>query len=620
MTRFLGRVGASAGQGEVAALRAALGAGAATADARSGRGGTLVLDRTAEPCDVWNDDTTFAVVQGEPRVARNPAFAAAVRELGLARACAAQYTDAGPAFLDALDGPFALAVYVGDDDRALLAIDKIGVCSLYYTAVGKALSFANKLGPLGHLVKRDIDQQSVYDYLYYHHIPTPATIYKGVRRLLPGAYVERRRGALRLDRYWSIRFEREDDAIDFGAEKRAFVEIVRSAVRRELDTSREIGCFLSGGTDSSTLAGMLGAVGGRAARTYSIGFEQQGFDEMEYARIAVRHFGTRQREYYLQPADIVSFAPRIADIYGQPFGNSSAVPTYYCAQMARSDGVERMIAGDGGDELFGGNKRYATQQLFEYYSEVPAPLRRYVLEPLAFRAPGAAAIMPLRKLRRYIEQAVEPMPGRMQSYNYLDRFGHEAIFEPEFVRQVDTTAPARELAEVYAQANARKMLNKMMALDLKITLTDTDLPKVVETCAAAGVGVAFPFLAQEVVDFAARLPAHQKVSRLRLRYFFKEALRDFLPIEIINKKKHGFGMPFGDWLLAAGPLRDLAFDSMSGLKARGIVRSSFVDDLCNVRLREHANYYGGFMWVLMILELWLQWNARQGKALSAAET
>jgi asparagine synthase (glutamine-hydrolysing) len=311
----------------------------------------------------------------------------------------------------------------------------------------------------------------------------------------------------------------------------------------------------------------------------------------------------------LQPADIVSFAPRIAGIYGQPFGNSSVVPTFFCAKMARADGVQAMIAGDGGDELFGGNSRYATQQLFSYYTEIPAPLRRYALEPLAFKLPGARSVMPLRKLGRYIEQALEPMPDRLQTYNYLNLLGHDVVFEPDFLRSVDTANPKRAFAAPYDQADARSMLNKKMALDLKITLTDNDLPKVVEACGAAAVQVAFPFLEHEVVEFAARLPARQKVSRLRLRYFFKKALGDFLPVEIIRKKKHGFGMPFGDWILVDKPLHDLAFDSMSALKRRGIVRAEFIDDLCNTRLRSHPNYYGGFMWILMILELWAEWHA-----------
>src|SRR6185503_9041872 len=282
-------------------------------------------------------------------------------------------------------------------------VDKLGVYSLFYAAGKGELAFSNKLAALRRVTRAEIDSQAVYDYLYFHHIPSPGTVFKEIRRLPPASYVERRGGEVVLDRYWTLHFAREDERIDFAAAKNEFVELIRGAVRRELESKRELGCFLSGGTDSSTLAGMVTKLGGHPARTYSIGFEQKGFDEMEYARIAVRHFGTRQREYYLQPSDIVSFVPRIAEIYGQPFGNSSAVPTFYCGTMARADGVDTMIAGDGGDELFGGNQRYATQQLFSYYDELPQPLRRYVLEPLAFRTPGAKRILPLRKLARYIE-------------------------------------------------------------------------------------------------------------------------------------------------------------------------------------------------------------------------
>jgi asparagine synthase (glutamine-hydrolysing) len=243
-----------------------------------------------------------------------------------------------------------------------------------------------------------------------------------------------------------------------------------------------------------------------------------------------------------------------------------------------------------------------------------------VLEPLAFRTPGAKSLFPLRKLGRYIEQAREPMPGRLQTYNYLDMLGHDAIFEPEFLGRVDTSNPKRAFAEVYDRADARDMLNKMMALDLKFTLTDNDLPKVIESCGAARVGVAFPFLAQEIVDFAARLPATQKVHRLKLRHFFKKALGDFLPVEIIRKKKHGFGMPFGDWLSGYEPLRALAFDTLTSLKRRGVVRASFIDELVSTRLASHPNYYGGFVWILMIFELWAQWDERQARTESAPRT
>jgi asparagine synthase (glutamine-hydrolysing) len=443
-------------------------------------------------------------------------------------------------------------------------------------------------------------------------IPSPRTAFESVRRLPPSGFLERVRSRDEISEYWQPKFERESGSIRFETEKREFVALLESAVRSELETGGNVGCFLSGGTDSTTLAGMVTRVGSEPARTYSIGFDQAGFDEIEYARIAARHFGTRHKEYYVEAKDIVRVVPRLAEIYGQPFGNSSVVPTFCCAEMARADGVETMIGGDGGDELFGGNQRYATQMLFSYYQSVPAPVRKFVLEPLVFKLPGVGYVPPLRKLGRYIEQAHVPMPERLQTYNHLELMDRSAMFKPEFLESVDTSEPERAAATAYGHTDAKTMLNKMLVLDWKHTLADNDLPKVVGMCDAAGVQVAFPFLRLEIFEFAARLPAAQKVNRLRLRYFFKRALGDFLPIEIIRKKKHGFGMPFGDWIVASGALRDLAFDSLSRFRKRRIVRADFIDELLAVRLAEHANYYGGLIWLFLVLELWLQWHEKAG--------
>src|SRR5207344_3000253 len=174
--------------------------------------------------------------------------------------------------------------------------------------------------------------------------------------------------------------------------KKDFLEVLRESVR-EAAQDGTVGTFLSGGTDSSTIAGMLGEVTGSPARTYSIGFEAQGYDEMHYARIAARHFGARHHEYYVTPDDVVSAIPQIAAVHDQPFGNASAVPTYYCARLAKEDGIDTLLGGDGGDELFGGNERYAKQHLYSLYSDLPLFLRKCLIEPIAFALPEGDGII-----------------------------------------------------------------------------------------------------------------------------------------------------------------------------------------------------------------------------------
>src|SRR5262245_20552716 len=281
--------------------------------------------------------------------------------------------------------------------------------------------------------------------------------------------------------------------------KEAFLVSLREGVR-EAAQDGAVGTFLSGGTDSSTVAGLLGEVTGKPARTYSIGFEAQGYDEMSYARIAARHFATEHHEYYVTPADVVSAVPRIAEVYDQPFGNSSVVPTYFCAKLARNDGVDVLLGGDGGDELFGGNDRYAKQYLYSLYSDLPRAVRKGLIEPVAFLLPEIGVV---GKGQRYIRNASLPMPARYDNYNRLERLCAENVFAPEFLCAVDQRQPRSLLAEAYEGVRAGSLINRMLALDLRFTLADNDLPKVTRACELAGLDVRYPLLDDTVVAFSA---------------------------------------------------------------------------------------------------------------------
>jgi asparagine synthase (glutamine-hydrolysing) len=364
-------------------------------------------------------------------------------------------------------------------------------------------------------------------------------------------------------------------------------------------------CFLSGGTDSSTVAGMVGRVAGRPAHTYSIGFQAEGYDEMAFARIAAKHFKTEHHEYYVTPDDLVRSIPMVARHYDQPFGNSSALPAYYCAKVARDDGVTRMLAGDGGDELFGGNSRYAKQRVFGWYQHIPGVLRSGLIEPLIEGTP-LGGLPGLRKARSYIGQAKVPMPDRLQMYNLLLRLGIQEVLTPEFLAQVDADGPAELQRQVWASAKADSELDRTLAYDWRFTLADSDLPKVRGTTSLAGVSVGFPFLDDALTAFSCTLTDAYKLKGLKLRWFFKEALRGFLPDEILTKKKQGFGLPFGVWATRHAPLKSLAVDSLRSLARRGIVRVEFITTLVDRRLPEYPGYYGEMVWILMMLEQWLQ--------------
>jgi asparagine synthase (glutamine-hydrolysing) len=551
---------------------------------------------------VFQDSEGLAAVWGRIRFS-DRGLAALAEQQGAARALAQGYASVGSGVLSAVSGACALAVLNGRSGEAMLAIDRMGTRPLCYSTSGGKLVFGSTLDAIGAFpgTPASVNRQSIYDYVYFHMVPAPQTVFEQRRRLLPGSLLSWRRDGSEARPYWEMRFV-EDEKRPIPELKDAFLAALRDGVR-EAARDGAVGAFLSGGTDSSTVAGLLGKVTGEPARTYSIGFEAQGYDEMAYARIAARHFGTRHHEYYVTPADIVGAVPRIAQIYDQPFGNSSVIPTYFCAKLASDDGIQTLLGGDGGDELFGGNERYAKQYLYSLYSDLPRALRKGLIEPLAFLPPEVGIV---GKVQRYIKNASLPMPARYENYNLLERLGAGNIFAPEFLGTVDAQAPRGMQARAYESAHAESLINRMLALDLRFTLADNDLPKVMRACELAGLEARFPMLDDSVVSFSSTLPPRLKLKGTRLRYFFKEALRGFLPEEIITKTKHGFGLPLGPWLQTYRPLKQLALDSLVDLKKRGFVRPEFLDELTSTHVETHAGYYGTMVWVLMMLEHWLK--------------
>lgn len=442
-----------------------------------------------------------------------------------------------------------------------------------------------------------IEPQALYDYLYFHMIPAPQTVRPGVRRVPPATELAVDRSAHGERRWWSPRFSPARSG-DLESLKRDFLAIVRRGVARE--ATGNYAAFLSGGTDSSTVVGMLCREHG-PVRAYSMGFEAEGYDEMEYARLAAKHFGASHHEHYVTPDELVAAIPKVAAHYDQPFGNSSALPAYILSQIARDEGYDKLLAGDGGDELFGGNSRYAKNRVFGFYDHVPGVLRA-VLEPLLSSPLGK---LPLAsKGASYVEQARVPMPARNEMTNMLLRLGPENIFTTDFLAQIDRRAPLALQQSVWDSVDADDDLNRELGFDWRFTLADNDLPKVIGTTSLAGLDVGFPLLSDELLDFSLGLPLDYKLKGFDLRWFFKEALRGFLPDEIITKKKHGFGLPFGHWALRHDGLHELARESAQGVVARGIVREDFAADLFSTHLPAHPGYFGEMVWILMMQEQW----------------
>jgi asparagine synthase (glutamine-hydrolysing) len=338
------------------------------------------------------------------------------------------------------------------------------------------------------------------------------------------------------------------------------------------------------------------------AKTFTIGFAHAKYDEVHYAEIAARHFKTEQHNYYLTPKDVVALLPEVSRVSDEPFGNSSIIPAYYCAKMAKEEGVSLMLAGDGGDEIFAGNSRYVDQAVFELYGQLPNVLRRGLIEPIV-NVPGFERLPLLRRARGYIRQASLPMPDRLENYNFYHTADLVQVLEADFLAAIDPAEPLANMREAFGRSASPALVKRMMHLDLKIALADNDLRKVNMACAMAGVAVAYPFLDDDVVEFSAQIPAGLLLRRFERRWFFRQAVKDFLAPETLAKRKHGFGMPFAEWPRQDPELHAIAMDCLAGFQRRHYLRADFLE-----RLRNGAEgaSHDGLVWDIMMLELWMR--------------
>jgi asparagine synthase (glutamine-hydrolysing) len=527
------------------------------------------------------------------------------REKDQASALALAYTEHGSKFLDMLRGAFSFIIIHPQKHTLLAGIDRLGQFPLYYAKKRDGVivgSSANSV--LAHsAVNRELLEQGIYDYVYFHMVPSPVSIFQDLQKLPAGHYLEFNNGKAKINNYWRPKFEESSHA-GFDQMAEEMRQLLRDSVRRSIHNQIAVGAFLSGGLDSSTVTGLLAELSQNTSRAYSIGFSAKGYDEMAYARITAKHFGVDLHEYYVTPEDVVDALPSIATSYDEPFGNSSALPTYFCARFAAEDGIQRLLAGDGGDEIFAGNERYAKQAIFEAYGKIPSFIRSDLLEPLLNSLPCRLPL--IGKARSYVHQANIPLPDRLETYNVLHRHEPAEIFSNDFLAQVAVDIPLKLEQAIYNAPAEASTLNRMLYLDWQFTLADNDLRKVSHMCALAGVEVVYPMLDDKLVQFSCRLPGNWKLKDRKLRYFYKEALRNWLPRETINKKKKGFGLPFGVWMQTHKPLQELAYDNLLKLKKRAYFKSEFIDNAIDLHRNEHASYYGELIWILMVLELWME--------------
>jgi asparagine synthase (glutamine-hydrolysing) len=505
-------------------------------------------------------------------------------------------------FYNQLAGQFFILIFDSALELLHLAVDQMGIQTCYYSKQNGCLYISESLDLIKNTEGIDctVSKQAIFNYFYFHCIPAPATIYSECSKLEPGK-------AASFSPDGSVNFtslfhpEFTSDYRNPLLQQTKCLDLIDDAVKGYV--SRDCGAFLSGGLDSSTVAGMLSRHQ-PGARTFSIGFEAPDYDETPYAKLTAKHFGTQHDVLYLTAEHAAEEIVTIAQYFEEPFGNSSAMAAYFCAKFAKSHGVDSLLAGDGGDELFAGNSHYAKQKQFEMFCQAPTWLKSLLRSLFTNKALSRLPLF--RKAASYINQADIPLPDRIEVYSFVHQFGVANMFSPDFLSQVNPDQPLLQQQSRYRECTSEDAVDRMLYFDWKFTLADNDLVKVKKMCELAGVAVHFPLLDKAVVDFSCEIPASVKLPGFKLRDFYKKACSGFLADATLTKSKHGFGLPFGLWMKENEQLMKLTIDCLESFRARNIVSDTLIDTALKSHRSVHAGYYGELIWLMVTLELWLQ--------------
>jgi asparagine synthase (glutamine-hydrolysing) len=498
-----------------------------------------------------------------------------------------------------LRGMFGLAIWDDRSKSLLVARDRIGIKPIYYAEANGRLYFGSELKSLLEApdLPRDLDLDALDHYLSFLYTPRDGSIFKSVRKLPPGHLMTWHDGHLAIERYWQLPAAEtytgsEADAI------RDLRQVLADAVRSHLVSDVPLGAFLSGGIDSSLVVGLMTETSGARVKTFSIGFDEPAFDELEHARRVARHFGTDHHEFVVKP-DGVAILDRLVWHFDEPFADSSAIPTWYVSEMARRH-VTVVLSGDGGDELFGGYDRYVPHPrvvAFDRYS------------PRAFRRVAAIAAAKLphgARGKNFLRHVARDEQGRyLDSIRFFSADEKPALLAGDVRQRLDGQDPETRLASHFERYAHLPWPSQMMRFDAETYLPEDVLTKVDRMSMAHSIESRVPLLDNEVIELASTLPASLKIKDGRRKHVLKEVAATLLPPEILNRRKQGFGVPLGTWF--RGNLRELFADTLLSPASlqRGYFQPLFVRQLVDEHVagkRDHTLR----LWQLVVFERWHQ--------------
>jgi asparagine synthase (glutamine-hydrolysing) len=531
------------------------------------------------------------------------------------------YEERGPQLVEELNGMFAFAVWDERRRRLLLARDRVGKKPLFYAEGDGWLSFASELPALmaDADVRTEIDPSSIDCYLAYGYIPAPWSIWRDVRKLRPAHTLVWENGQARTEGYWRLDYSRKrtESRRELEEELR---ERIGAAVRRRMISDVPLGAFLSGGVDSSIVVSEMAAASSQPVKTFSIGFEEEEYNELPRARVIAERFATDHHEFVVQP-DAIALLPKLVRHYGEPYADSSAIPTFYLAEVTRRH-VTVALNGDGGDESFAGYLRYVANSLTGHLDGVPRSLRRGVAA--AGRAlphtPGSKSL--LSRAQRLLVSLDADAIGRYRRHvSIFNDAERTELLDPEFRASVDRSRAPGVIATPWLAASGTSMLDRLLEVDVNTYLPEDLLVKVDIASMAYSLEARSPLLDPEVMEFGASLPSREKASLGRKKYLLRRAYRGRIPDSILDGAKKGFGVPLGAWFRGdlEGFAREILLDRTT--LDRGYLSGAAVHSILDAHVAGEGDR-SLQLWALVMLESWHRdlrsWTQRSAAAESTS--
>jgi asparagine synthase (glutamine-hydrolysing) len=501
-----------------------------------------------------------------------------------------------------LRGMFAFAIWDAPRRRLVLGRDRLGIKPVYYSVANGRLLFGSELKSLLAVgLDRTIDAQALHDYLSLTYVPAPATIFRAARKLMPGTTLIAERGAVRIERYWNLDYTPDEKRFKSLPEiVEAVREKVEDAVRSHLVSDVPLGVFLSGGVDSATLVACMRKYHTGALKTFSIGFAEKTFSELDRAREVAKHFGTEHHEMIVTP-DAAAMVPELVHSFDEPYADSSAIPVLCVARLARKS-VTVALTGEGGDEIFAGYKTYAATRLAGLYRRaVPSPLRNLVALGVNRLPVSHGKVSFDYMAKRFVAGAARDAVDA--------HFSWKAIFD-EATKQALYREPRRDLGptvrlyhEAVAGIDPRDMLARLLKIDTQLGLEGDMLVKADRMSMATSLEGRVPLLDHPLVEMINAIPSRFKMNGMRTKVLLREAMRGQLPRATTHGPKQGFNVPIPSWLV--GPLRELVHDTLapSRIAATGIFRPEPIQELIRAhesRERDHSRD----IWTLLMFQSW----------------